>query len=205
MKLYAQYGEESIITSFFKDKKEGFFVDIGAMDGVTYSNTRHLVEYYDWGGILVEPHPIFFEKLKLLYDRNNRITLFNNACLDKETEVDFFMYSDGNDACVSTISDVFKNRVISIYGDKFAPEPLKIKTKTLNGIIADYSVDFLSIDVEGVDMEVLSSNDWNKNRPSLICIEHSMESYLLTNFMHNVNYMEYTKTSGNTFFVQKQI
>jgi|LakMenE01Jun11ns_1017448.scaffolds.fasta_scaffold9654231_1 FkbM family methyltransferase len=201
MSFYAQYGEESIIIPFFNGKTNGFFVDIGAMDGITYSNTRYLVEQYNWRGILVEPHPVFFETLKSLYGNNDQITILNNACLNKETEVDFFMYSTGQDACVSTISESFKNRVISKHGDKFEYHPVKTQTKTLNSIINNNLVDFLSVDAEGVDMEVLSSNDWTKNRPSLVCVEHSMETYVLIDFIKSINYKEYAKTSGNTFFI----
>jgi FkbM family methyltransferase len=201
--MYSQYGEERILYNFFKNKINGFLVDVGAMDGITYSNSRFLIEKFNWNGILVEPHPEYVQKLKLLYLGNDNIIIKPYACLDKETTIDFYQYSDGVDACVSTISEDFKNRVIIAHGDKFKKNILKVETKTLKSIIENNKVDFLSIDCEGVDMEVLNSNDWNVSRPSLICVEHSMELDILYDFMNSINYREYDKTLGNTFFCEK--
>jgi FkbM family methyltransferase len=200
--MYSQYGEERILQSFFSNKKNGFLVDVGAMDGITYSNSRFLIEKYDWSGILVEPLPEYVEKLNLLYDNNDNVIIKPYACLDKELLVDFYQYSEAEEASVSTMSQNFKNRVIKAHGDKFKKEPIKVKTITLNNIINNNKVDFLSIDCEGVDMEVLSSNNWNKNRPSLICVEHSMDQEILHSFMKNIGYKEYSHTAGNTFFIE---
>jgi FkbM family methyltransferase len=201
--FYSQYGEERILSQFFGDKQHGFLVDIGAMDGITYSNSRYLIEDKSWSGILVEPHPEYFQNLQRIYQNNNNVRLLNYGCFNVETELDFYPYSTGIDGSVSTISQDFKERVTRIHGDKYQ-KTIKINTMTLNNIIKDCeSVDFLSIDVEGVDMEVLSSNDWTKNRPSLVCVEHSMDINILNEFMDNINYVKYAETGGNTFFIRK--
>lgn len=199
--MYSQYGEEVILNRFFNNKKYGFLVDVGAMDGITGSNSRLLIEKYGWSAILVEPLPQYVEQLNLLYGNNDKVTIQPCACLDKELLVDFYQYSEGEASCVSTLSEDFKNRVVLAHGDKFK-KAIKIKTVTLNNIIDNNKIDFLSVDCEGVDMEVLSSNDWNKNRPSLICVEHSMDQEILQNFMNNIGYKKYARTSGNTFFIE---
>lgn len=201
--FYSQYGEEQILSQFFGDKKNGFLVDIGAMDGITYSNSRYLIENNSWSGILVEPHPEYFQNLQRIYGDNHNIALLNYGCFNIETELDFYLYSTGIDGSVSTISQDFKEHITNRHGDKYK-EIIKINTMTLNNVIKDCDhIDFLSIDVEGVDMEVLSSNDWAKNRPSLVCIEHSMDINILNEFMDNINYVKYAETGGNTFFVGK--
>ena len=61
-------------------------------------------------------------------------------------------------------------------------------------------IDFISIDCEGVDMDVLKSNDWDKIRPKLVCIEHSMDKRVLLDFMSEQGYRKTHTTIGNTFF-----
>jgi FkbM family methyltransferase len=204
--FYSQYGEEKILSQFFGDKTHGFLVDIGAMDGITYSNSRYLIQSKSWSGVLVEPHPEYFQNLQKLYNNNANITLLNCGCFNVETELDFHLYStdtDRSNGSVSTISKDFKNHIINRHGDEYR-ETIKINTVTLNNIIKNHkNIDFLSIDAEGVDMEVLSSNDWTKNRPSLVCVEHSMDINILMQFMDNINYVKYTETGGNTFFIGK--
>jgi len=202
--MFSQYGEERVLNNFFGSKGKGFVVDIGAMDGTTYSNSRYLISNLNWSGLLVEPHPDFFSRLENIYRGNENVTLKNVACFKKNTTVDFHIYSDGIDSCVSTISEDFKKRVINAHGDKFKENPIKVQAVTLDSLMSDCEhVDFLSVDCEGADMDVLQSNNWEENRPSLICIEHSMDESELSNFIESVDYVFYDKTSGNTFFKEK--
>lgn len=201
--MYSQYGEEQTIDQFFRGRKNGFLVDVGAMDGITYSNSRYLIESHGWGGVLVEPHPEYFKKLKSLYAGSDRVLLKQCGCFNEEREADFFLYAEGKDACVSTISHNFKQRVINAHGDRFAERPIKIQLKTLDSIMPEREIDFLSIDCEGVDMEVLQSNDWSKKRPQLVCVECSMEMQTLIDFMLSVNYDYYHFNGGNCFFTRK--
>lgn len=201
--MYSQYGEERVLRDFFGDKTEGFVVDVGAMDGQTYSNSRDLIENKGWKGVLVECHPQFFADLEKLYKGNDDIALKNVACYNEEKVLDFYMYSEGVHASVSTVSEEFKQRVINAHGDKFKPEAVQVQAVRLETILSECEkVDFLSIDCEGVDMEVLESNDWTKYRPSLVCVEHSMSHEELHQFMSKINYSVYDKTAGNTFFKQ---
>lgn len=68
---YSQYDEEHILDFFFKKKKDGFVVDIGAADGVSNSNSRKLI-LDGWSGLLVEPNPNNYNKLVNLYNENDK-------------------------------------------------------------------------------------------------------------------------------------
>lgn len=78
-----------------------------------------------------------------------------------------------------------------------------VETDTLEAILRSQPevVDFLSIDCEGVDMDVLRSNDWRTYRPTLVCIEHSMPQSELHEYMTSQGYWLLTRTTGNTFYV----
>ena len=202
--MFSQYGEEEVLLHFFGKKEGGILVDVGASDGVKYSNSRYLITHLGWKALLVEPHPVSFSSLEEIYKHNENIILKNLACFDSETTVDFYMYDQGDNACLSTISKSFKQRVINAYGDKFA-EPIKVESVTLETLLSNYEhVDFLSVDCEGADMQVLKSNNWEKHRPSLICIEHSMDESVLQKFAKDIKYTQYARTSGNTFFKDSQ-
>lgn len=198
--MYSQYGEERVLRKFFGERKNGLVVDIGAMDGVTFSNSRDLIINYKWRGLLVEPHLPYFNKLESLYVDNKNVVCKNVCCFNENKVVDFYVFSDGNDSCISTISEEFKDRASKIHGDKYH-EPIKINAYKLSDLLVGFEdVDFLSIDCEGVDLEVLKSNNWNKIRPPLICIEHSMSLSSLDKLMSTIGYKFYDKTGGNSFY-----
>jgi len=63
-RFYGQHGEDQYLYEmFFKDKRNGFFVELGALDGVTFSNTLFFQQNLDWGGILIEPCKSSYDKL----------------------------------------------------------------------------------------------------------------------------------------------
>src|SRR5688572_349204 len=83
---YSQDGQDKYLDEkVFKRKTNGFFIEIGANDGITFSNAYFLEKNRGWKGICVEPHPTAFEKLK-----KNRTAKLINACIaDSEKEGEF--------------------------------------------------------------------------------------------------------------------
>ncbi len=203
---YSQYGEEIVINNFFRNKKEGFCVDVGAADGVRFSNSRHLIESMEWTALLVEPHPTYFRQLSRLYKNNERVSLENIAVYSTSGEMPFYLYGHDEHAQVSTLSKNFKERVCDKHGDKYEKKPILVQVRTLEKILKVLpQVDFLSVDCEGVDMEVLKSNNWDEFRPTLVCVEHSMPKTELDSFMKSVGYVVHQRTIGNSFFIKDEI
>jgi FkbM family methyltransferase len=201
---YTQYGEESVLKTFFKTTPNGTVVDVGAADGVRYSNSRYLIESLGWMGVLVEPHPTYFTELVKLYEHNPSVTLINKAVYSEEGELPFYVYGRDEHAQVSTLSENFKNKVIKVHGDNYEQTPIMVKVIKLSQVLEGLEeIEFLSVDCEGVDMEVLLSNDWDKYRPSLVCVEHSMPKSTLQEFMTSVGYKFLTETEGNSFFCER--
>ena len=82
MTYYSQSSEDEFLnTYYFKNKKNGLYLELGALDGVLYSNTKYFEDSHDWSGILIEPHPLKFELLKK--NRPNNF-LFNNLVSNKK-------------------------------------------------------------------------------------------------------------------------
>lgn len=161
---YAQNREDVILESFFTNLEKGFYVDIGANDPNTDSVTKH---FYDkgWSGINVEPikkiHKVLAEerprdininvgisdrcgslKLREYIGLEGHSTFSENTKKHKDTEQEYVEY----DVEVVTLEKLFKDN--------------KVK-----------QIDFLKIDVEGLEDEVVTGNDWSRYRPTVVCIE----------------------------------
>lgn len=166
-KSYSQKKEDLIIDALLKNKKKGFYIDIGANDHKRFSNTKR---FYDrgWNGINVEPHS---KKYKLLLKYRPRDINLNLGISNKVGTLVFYSFEPDT---LSTFSEEEANQYIAS-GYKLV-EKLTVPVETLEKALHQYLndeqvIDFISIDTEGHDFNVLLSNNWKKYRPRIICIE----------------------------------
>ena len=157
MKFYSQQKEDEFIYANFINQKntDGKFLEMGAMDGVTYSNTKFFEDELGFSGVLIEPVSKMFKQL--VKNRPNCHT-FNCAVSTKEGSVE--MIGDGATAgIINTMSDAFRQRWHS--------NTKKInmtKTRRLGGILHEAEIeyiDFWSLDVEGAEYDVLQTMNWD--------------------------------------------
>jgi FkbM family methyltransferase len=156
--------EDSFLAEFFRDKNDGYFVDIGAHDGRSYSNTRPLWER-GWSGLLVEPDPETFKKLDSNYPDKSRLTLLNVAVCLKNEPIEFTRHTDPERSGWHSLNPAW----IATW------EPGTAVKVTVNGVRFDSlpiarPIDFLSIDTEGYDLTILQSIP-ETIRPTLIMCE----------------------------------
>lgn len=166
---YAQNREDILLAEFLKDVKKGFYVDVGANHPEHYSVTKF---FYDkgWRGINIEPNKRLYNLLKLSRPRDVNI---NVGISNEITKLKFREYPAGDG--LSTFSKeqqeyYLKNptEVTQTYSDYV------VNVDTLKDIFERNSVpiiNFMKIDVEGYEYAVIESNDWEKYRPQLLCIE----------------------------------
>lgn len=144
-------------------KKNGFFIEIGAADGVHCSNTYIMEKYLSWNGILVEPLDIYNEKL--LHNRNVTI---DNSIMWSEDNVNKKIYYNDKDILKSSIYDTKKKE------KNFVEK----KTSRLDTLLAKYKInhpiDYCSIDIEGAEVELLKGFDF-KTHINVISIEHNYD------------------------------
>jgi FkbM family methyltransferase len=165
---FSQFGEDRILESIFKNQAEGFYIDVGAFDPIRYSNTNIFYKN-GWKGINIEPNP---EKIKIFDRLRPRDINLNVGISDEETEMHYYQYASGATNRFLPSSETNK---LSVRGE----EPIsstKISVKTLSTILQKYlpktsKIDFLSIDCEGLDLNVLKGNNWDLYRPRIIAIE----------------------------------
>ncbi len=163
---YSQGQEDLVINRLLGNKPTGLYVEVGAADGKTYSNTYY---FYNkgWQGINIEPDPDNFAKLT--HHRNRDINV-NLGISSKPTTLTLYRFSPGVlSTFSSTVAQEFKGIGYTYLGQTaVACDTLaNIFDRCLNG----KQIDFMGIDTEGFDLEVLKSNNWAKYLPRLICIE----------------------------------
>lgn len=170
MKNYSQNNEQEVILKYFEGQT-GQFLDIGANDGVTFSNVRALAEL-GWKGVFVEPSPKAFERLRTNYDGLKGFYFYNFAIADHNGKV--FLQESGplvsqdDVALVSTIHQKEMKRFIGATKYETVEVPC-LRWKTFLNRISIKDFDFITIDVEGSEMDILPELDLTNT--TMICIE----------------------------------
>lgn len=188
MQYYSQFGQDKFLyENYFKNIKKGFFLDIGAHDGVTGSNT-FLFEKLGWEGICLEPIPSVFEKLI----KNRSCTSLNIALSDIEGEEEFLVL-EGYTEMLSGIIKNYDSRHLrrietelkSMGGKK---NNIKCKTTTFDKLNLPETIDFISLDVEGSELSILKTIDFKHYKINFISIENNYNDVNIVDIMLQNNY-----------------
>ncbi len=174
----------------------GYFVELGANDGISQSNTKHLEMWRNWSGVLIEPSPINYEKL--LETRGKSNYFVNAACVS----FDFtkpkmkLKYSNLMTIPLEGNSDILDKQDHANIGRKFLRgteyvHEFEVEARTLTSILKDAKapdrIDFMSLDVEGGELEVLGGLDHRVYRFNWILVE-SRSPEALTRYMQSFGY-----------------
>ena len=162
MTYYSQSSEDEFLnTYYFKNKKNGLYLELGALDGVLYSNTKYFEDSHNWSGILIEPHPLKFELLKK--NRPNNF-LFNNLVSNKKEMLEFLYFTEYLTQVSGVVGSLSQHHYDAYFNNKkfsYIPqEKMLLQPNTLSEIINNTGIkhiDLLSLDVEGHEYEVLMS------------------------------------------------
>ena len=152
--VHSQQKEDEILYNKFLNYPSGFYIELGAMDGITYSNTKFFEETLGWKGILIEPTNQYHT---LIRTRPNNFN-FNYTVSEIEGDIDFL----GSDALGGIVSSMHDDHKFGWGLNTLTP--YKVKSKPFYEIIKDIDikkVDLFSIDVEGGELGVLKTFDWN--------------------------------------------
>lgn len=158
------FRQDLVALLFNNFKKDGTFIEVGACDGIATSNTLLLEREYSWKGLLVEPASIWHEDL-----HKNRRAQIDTRCAWK---------SDGEKIPFVEKKSPGRSGIFETSDDKTEPNSVYIvESVTLDRLISDNpqfnTVDFLSVDTEGSEYEVLQGFPFEKIWPRFICVEHN--------------------------------
>jgi FkbM family methyltransferase len=164
---YAQNREDVLLRRFFSDREDGFYIDVGANDPVQHSVTKH---FYDrgWRGINIEPDKVAYTRL---CSQRQRDVNLNVGLSSSDTTLEFLECPSNPE--LSTFSpemaDIWRKQ-----GVGFAKRTVPVVT--LARVCEDHvdrPIDFLKIDAEAHEREVIEGGDWGRWRPRVILIEET--------------------------------
>ena len=188
LRSYSQKGEDLIVDRLLGFKKNGFYVDVGANNPTACSNTNRFY-LRGWRGINIEPNR---RNLNLFKKARPKDTNLCTGIGAKKSKMIFYDFQEG---ALSTFSKEEAEKNIKM-GKRMIGKQ-KVPIEKLSTILEKYakgkSIDFMSVDTEGFDMEVLKSNDWKRFQPSTICIETAERGYKED---HAQEFLDYLKPFG---------
>lgn len=206
-KSYSQEGEDLILQRFFEKQTMGFYVDVGAHHPRRYSNT-YLFYKKGWSGINIDAMPNSMKRFDKFRPRDINI---EKPISGKKQILKYYAF---NESALNGFSKKISEERNGKNG-YFLKFTRDIETCTLEGILDNHlpenkNIDFLSIDVEGLDFEVLKSNNFEKYRPKLILIEliginlSSIENNEVYKYLKKIDYYIYGKAIHTVFFVDNK-
>lgn len=170
--MYAQDGEDDILARFFGEQADGCFVDVGAMDGVTYSNT-YLFEQRGWHGLCIEPNPKTFHRCQ----QRRKANCLWAAIVGSSEPREVTLYLSGMDE-LATLTTAHEADIARIHGNVGLPfngfAPITVPAMTLDDAIMMHmagTIDLLSIDTEWTNADVLKGFTLSLWQPRVVVIE----------------------------------
>ncbi len=193
---WSQFGEDCLVRNMFPKDYSGCYVDVGAFHPIYLSNTYKLYKS-GWRGLAIDANP----HMAPLFDRlrpgdtfvHSAVGLIPGLVTMKMFDVGAFNCLEQNS---ENVPSQFRGNVQS----------LRVPSKPLSALLLEHGIekiDFLNVDCEGSDLEILESNDWMRWKPSVVCVEdHSKEwkNSLVTSFLNERDYVLITRACLSSLF-----
>jgi FkbM family methyltransferase len=213
---YSQSGEDIILLNLFYklNIRKPTYLDIGANNPVYISNTYY---FYLSGssGVCVEPNPHLCRKFRRVRPRDKVINV--GVGIDEQKEADFYLfpsYADGLGTFSKKEAEYWGEIGMEGIGKIHYEKIIRMPLQTINTIIRDYfdrCPDFISIDVEGLDLQILKTLDFHTFQPRVLCVEtllydENKKEFKNTDtieFLESKGYEVYADTHINTIFLRK--
>ncbi|MDD2720631.1 MAG: FkbM family methyltransferase [Gallionella sp.] len=202
---YAQEGEDIVLERFFTGQQAGFYVDVGAHHPLRFSNT-YLFYLRGWRGVNIDAMPGSMEVFRRLRPRDINV---ESAVAGKEGQFTYYVFREkALNTCDSTLAEQYVEAGHAIISR------LQMKACPLVDLLSEYvpegtSIDFLSVDVEGFDLDVLRSNDWQVFRPKVVITEElrspaGAEDSSVRDFLISMGYRVFARTFNSVFYVANE-
>lgn len=163
MSYYSQIGQDKWVNSILKNKKNGYFIELGACDGLHLSNTLFFERHLEWNGICIEPNDNYFKELQ----KNRKCNISNELVSSTSNNIVDFSICEAGSGIIDNNVGPFTSRNTIV----------KKLTVTLESILDRFNspsiIDYLSLDVEGHEYSILSTFPFNKYKFRCITVEHN--------------------------------
>ena len=188
--FYSQGGQDIFVDLILNQKRDGYFIEIGANDGLLYSNSVFFERDRNWTGVCVEPNPIQFNKLV-----TNRSAFCIQACAGSSNGViSFPVISDEEVSLLGSPKGISSEGMVDVQ---------QIDLPQLYKMANASNVDFMSIDTEGSEHEILTSLKRVENPPTVIAVEENLPHELLDKQMNEMGYNIIAKVYTDRIYVRR--
>lgn len=200
---------EIFLNDIWDSSTTGFYVEIGAFDGVR-KNSTIIMERAGWDGVCVEPTPSSFRNLQL----NRLCRCLNVAVYDQRGELEFAMFPSRPEwnGIIQTF-DHHHHQHLDHQGDEYKkraweqPQIIKVQCVTWADLRLPQHIDYLQLDAEGAELKILNCIDWNHADITFICLEDvpaTEGDNTLVEFMESKNYELVFKLKFDHIWKKKQ-
>jgi FkbM family methyltransferase len=207
VKFFSQVGQDQFLFEhFFRGKRGGVFVDIGAYDGEKFSNSLFFERSMGWTGLCVEPLPSAFARLCA-----TRKAVCKQCCVaDFEGEADFVEADAGIDEkMLSGLAEKFDPRHRShLEAHAISRQTRRVQVRKLSSLLEEqnlYDIDLCSIDVEGAEVSILTPLDLQKFRISVFAIENDYPDESLITLMRSKGYDLVARLAHDCIFKRQDV
>jgi FkbM family methyltransferase len=163
MKYNSQIAQDKWVHSILGDKRNGYFIELGACDGLYLSNTLFFENHLNWNGICIEPNDLYIEELK----KNRKCNISNELISGKEGDDVVFSMQGAVSGIVDENIGPFTSRNTCV------TKTTTTLDKVLDKFKAPEIIDYLSLDVEGQEYNILSTFPFDKYKFRCITVEHN--------------------------------
>ena len=208
MGYYSQSGQDRYTAEVLLPSiKSGFYVDIGANDGITFNNSLFF-ENLCWTGLAIEPHPGIYKKLI----SNRKCQCINTGIADKPGSMKFRAIEGPVNMLSGFVDQYDQNHIkrisdeIKLHGGKF--EDIQVPCDSLANILEARNinyVDFLSIDVEVYEFNILKSINFKKFHISVIAVENNYKDYKIPHLLHNSGFRIDAMMGDDNIFINSTL
>lgn len=206
IRAYSQEGEDLLLNKIFLEQAEGFYVDVGACHPIHYSNT-YLFYRRGWRGINIDPTP----GCKQVFDRRRPRDVNLEIGIGSEPGTrSFYMFDN---TVLNTFDETARDRGVALKSEK-SFRALECRIERLDAVLSrelpeNQQIDFMNIDVEGSEIDVIQSNDWTRFRPKVLCVEilgtsiGELFNHPVTELLADLGYSLSAKINFSSFFHEK--
>ena len=201
---YGQFDDDKLIEEYFDSGYIGGCIDVGATNGININNTLHFEEN-GWYCLCVEPNPNYYEKLK-----NNRKNSLNLAISNINRDfIDFTVVrlNNSDEGAISSlkIDDTLYQDFIN-KGFDIKTTDIKVSVRTLDFCIENFynfdKIDFIDIDTEGTELDVLKGFDINRWQPKLIVVENNYNTPDIEDYLKTFQYFKDKRVGVNDYYIK---
>ena len=206
MQYYGQNEQDRILNEkYFDNKKSGVFVDIGAHDGISGSNTYFFERELRWSGICLEPIPEVFEKLV-----KNRNCICSDIAAWTEKTTKKFRKITGHSEMLSGFVDTYHPSHLARISDEFVRhsqdvEDIEVECEDINVILDKwriFDIDIFSIDTEGSEYQIIKHLDFGKFKVKVFVIENNYGDTSIEEFLKTKGYKKDITVGVDEFYIK---